>query len=161
MRCGSDLCVRVKQRKCSNACKSWSQRLWNSSITRCWKFDHEEITRRCFREFWKERGLRARVLVLRENVQRDHDNDGRSKRGFKCKCHMCGKFGLGRNSREAQRRDTSTLFSCEELQVLCRSECSKGERKAPRCVVLVRESEKGRDAQSVDMSRDVSFPCCY
>ena len=39
-------------------------------------------------------------------------------------------------------------FVTEKLQVLCGSECSKGERQAPRCVILVRKSETGRDVRS-------------
>ena len=48
-----------------------------------------------------------------------------------------------------------TVFAlawCEELQVLFGSECSKGERKAPRSVILVCESENDRDRQNVDGS---------
>ena len=66
--------------------------------------DLEELTRRCFREFWKERGTRVRVLVLREeltaNIRMSQDAEGqskgsrmvdkgRSKRRFKCECHKC------------------------------------------------------------------------
>ena len=39
-------------------------------------------------------------------------------------------------------------FANEKLQVLCGSECLKGERQAPRCVILVRESKNGRDVRS-------------
>ena len=127
------------------------------------------------------------------------DNKGRSERRLKCKCHECGKFGLGMNAREASafeaskrvlaettyvdmaRVDLNTLeigsffvareksrFSewnrivCrgdgvrfawfEKLQVLFGSECSKGDRQAPRCVILSRESENGRDVHSFDGS---------
>ena len=38
-------------------------------------------------------------------------------------------------------------FVTKKLQVLCGSECSKGERQAPRCVSLVCESENGRDVR--------------
>ena len=41
------------------------------------------------------------------------------------------------------------LQTSEELHVLFGSECSKGERPAPRCVILVRESENGRDVRSL------------
>ena len=41
---------------------------------------------------------------------------------------------------------------CEELQALFGSECSKGGRQAPRCAILVRESEHGRDVQSFNNS---------
>ena len=42
------------------------------------------------------------------------------------------------------------------------SECSNGERQAPRCVIMVSESESGRDVQSLDGSvRDERFePRC-
>ena len=46
------------------------------------------------------------------------------------------------------RGDCVRLAWCEELQVLRGSECSKGERQAPRCVILVRGSENGRDVRS-------------
>ena len=42
-----------------------------------------------------------------------------------------------------------SLVRNEKLQVLYGSECSKGERQAPRCVILVRESENGRDVRSL------------
>ena len=48
--------------------------------------------------------------------------------------------------------DCVRLFSLvlnEKLQVLCGSECSKGEGRAPKCVVLVRESENGKDVRSL------------
>ena len=50
----------------------------------------------------------------------------------------------------------------EELQVLFGSECPKGERQNPRCVILVRESEKSIVIQSVGGSvRDARFePRC-
>ena len=50
----------------------------------------------------------------------------------------------------------------EELLVLFGSECPKSERQDPRCVILVRESEKSRDTQSVGGSvRDARFePRC-
>ena len=38
-----------------------------------------------------------------------------------------------------------SLVRNEKLQVLRGSECSKGEVQAPRCVILVRESENGKD----------------
>ena len=41
-----------------------------------------------------------------------------------------------------------SLVRNEMLQVLCGSECPKGERQAPRCVILVRESENGKDVRS-------------
>ena len=40
-------------------------------------------------------------------------------------------------------------FVTKSLQVLYGSECSKSERQAPRCVILVRESENGRDPRSL------------
>ena len=40
------------------------------------------------------------------------------------------------------------LVRNEKLQVLRGSECSKGERQGPRCVILVRESENGKDVRS-------------
>ena len=42
-----------------------------------------------------------------------------------------------------------SLVRNEKLQVLCGSECSKGERQAPRFVILVCESENGRDVRSL------------
>ena len=45
------------------------------------------------------------------------------------------------------------LFAwCEEMQVLFGSESSEGDRQAPRCAILVCESESGRNVQSVDGS---------
>ena len=41
-----------------------------------------------------------------------------------------------------------SLVPNEKLQVLRGSECSKGEGRAPRCVILARESENARDMQS-------------
>ena len=77
-----------------------------------------EFTRKCFREFWKEQGLRDRVLVLRETerIRMSQDAEGprhvtvegfengrqhRSKRKLKCKRHKRGMFGLDVSSREA------------------------------------------------------------
>ena len=42
----------------------------------------------------------------------------------------------------------SCFFRNEKLQVLCGSECSKFEGQAPRFVILVRESENGKDVRS-------------
>ena len=50
------------------------------------------------------------------------------------------------------RGDGVRFARCEKLQVLFGSECSKGDRQAPRCVILVRESENGRDVHSFDGS---------
>ena len=133
------------------------------------------------------------------------DNGGRSKRSCKCKCHKCGKFGVGMHSREASAFEASKtglaetmyvdmvssdpdaqeiravlLFQrnrqiqngidsraavighvSEELQVLFGFECSKGEREASRCVIVVRESENGRDVQSLGGSvRERHEPRC-
>ena len=58
-----------------------------------------------------------------------------------------------------------SLVRNEKLQDLYGSECSKSERQAPRCAILVRESESGRDVRSLDGSvreRHESrcvFPC--
>ena len=48
--------------------------------------------------------------------------------------------------------DDFPMLQSERLQIQqdCGSERSKSERQAPRCVILVRESENGRDAQSFD-----------
>ena len=87
--------------------------------------DLEELTRRCFREFWKERGTRVRVLVLREeltaNIRMSQDAEGqskgsrmvdkgRSKRRFKCECHKCREASAFEANKRglAERRDTST-----------------------------------------------------
>ena len=40
---------------------------------------------------------------------------------------------------------SSSLVRNEKLQAMYESECSKGERQAPRRVILVRGSENGRD----------------
>ena len=127
------------------------------------------------------------------------NNKGRSERRPKCKCHECGKFGLGMSAREASAFEASkrvlaettyvdmtsvdlntleiaslsllegnlefqsgieshaavmvfALFGVQKLHVLFESECSKGDRQAPRCVTLVRESENGRDVHSFDGS---------
>ena len=40
-------------------------------------------------------------------------------------------------------------FATKRLQVVCGSECWKGERQAPRCVILVHESKNGRDVRSL------------
>ena len=42
-----------------------------------------------------------------------------------------------------------SLIRNEKLQVLCGSECSKGERQVQRCVILVRGSENGRDVRTL------------
>ena len=60
------------------------------------------------------------------------------------------------------------LFAwCEEMQVLFGSESSEGDREAPRCAILVCESESGRNVQvsmavseTSDMGHDVFFPGC-
>ena len=41
---------------------------------------------------------------------------------------------------------------CEDMQTLFGCESSEGDRQAPRCVILVCESESGRNVQSVDGS---------
>ena len=89
-------------------------------------------------------GDRSSVVVAREKSRYSDWNR------FVCCCDCVRSFSLVRN---------------EKLQVLCGSECSKGERQVPRCVILVRGSENGRDARSLgcsgssDMSHDVFFPC--
>ena len=50
------------------------------------------------------------------------------------------------------RGDCVRFAWCEELQVLFGSDCSKGERQASRCAILVGESENGTDVQSFDGS---------
>ena len=70
--------------------------------------------------------------------------------------------GLGRFVSCSNCVRSFSLVRNEKLQVLCGSECSRGERQAPRCVILVRESENGRDVRSLggsDMSHDMFFPC--
>ena len=59
---------------------------------------------------------------------------------------------IEKSVRETQSTSSMVRFARSEkrqmrgkLQVLFGSECSKGERKAPRCVILVRESENVRD----------------
>ena len=44
---------------------------------------------------------RERTSECRKMQRRMVDNKRRSKRRLKCKCHECGQFGLGMNSREA------------------------------------------------------------
>ena len=69
---------------------------------------------------------------------------------------------LGRSEmRHGERRsecagDWSSVVAREKSQdsgwhrfVHCGTECSKGERQAPRCVILVRGSENGRDVRSL------------
>ena len=49
--------------------------------------------------------------------------------------------------------ESRVCFSwCEEMQVLFGSESSEGDRQAPRCAILVCESESGRNVQRVDGS---------
>ena len=44
---------------------------------------------------------------------------------------------------------SSSLVRNEKLQAMYGSECSKGERQVPRCAILVRGSENGRDVRSL------------
>ena len=48
-----------------------------------------------------------------------------------------------------KRQTNESLQTSEVLHVLFGSVCSKGERQAPRCVTLVRESENGGDVRSI------------
>ena len=41
------------------------------------------------------------------------DNKGRNERRLKCKCHECGKFGLGMNAREASAFEASKRVLAE------------------------------------------------
>ena len=45
------------------------------------------------------------------------NNKGRSERRLKCKCHECGKFGLGMNAREASAFEASKRVLAETTYV--------------------------------------------
>ena len=65
---------------------------------------------------------------IRMSLQRDHnmaqskgsrmvDNKGRSERRPKCKCHECGKFGLGMSATEASAFEASKRVLAETTYV--------------------------------------------
>ena len=62
------------------------------------------------------------------------------------------KRGDIRAERIACRCGCISSVWCDQLQVSSGSECSRGECKVPRCVVLVCESRNGRDAPGFDGS---------
>ena len=45
------------------------------------------------------------------------DNKGRNERRLKCKCHECGKFGLGMNASEASAFEASKRVLAETTYV--------------------------------------------
>ena len=166
---GGDTGVHVGHERCGG--RSWRR-------DGC-QHDCEGVTQRCFRESWKEQGLKVRVLALRErviaNIRMSQDAEGprhETAEGFKDrrqhskqeKLRYVDVVTVDQNALEIGsalllERDCEIQGGIESraavavlLRVLFGSECVKGERKAPRCVILVSESENGRGVQSFDGS---------
>ena len=118
-----------------------------------------KIIQRCFREFWKKQRLKSSCAGTTRDRERPNVTGNRGtttldsrkvfkdvrqqrKEQLKCKCHECGKFGLGVRSNEA------SVFRSKQ-EKLGRDEMRRhGERRSEcagdRISVVVRE--KSRDS---------------
>ena len=131
---------------------------WDSRRVRGWSTTKEGAHMSRVRQVWLGHECQGseRVRSKQESLGRDdirrHGESRPEYAGDWISVVAREKSQVSEWNRIVCRGDGVRFAWCEKLQVLFGSECSKGDRQAPRCVTLVRESEHGTDLHSFDCS---------
>ena len=150
---GRDLWIRVEQRKCSNACKTWKQLWWNSWIARCWKRGWSaRAWRRIFQAYSLKNGARLVVLMTMELAFSLDTNDVVVDAADAANANMIAN-GLLKVASKSSGRSEDSGFVCWCWQT---SECRKMQkdhdvRQSKGSRIVDSKASKESLAEDVDM----------